>query len=90
MKSATLNESVVERSTIVFVFKYLPLAASFIAFQDYNDDENQIKENEWKIHEFKDWLVIEPGEDHHLISSVEDPIVVVWCHAGATRNKNQL
>ncbi|CAN7419573.1 cupin domain-containing protein [Paenibacillus sp. LjRoot56] len=36
-----------------------------------------------------DVVIIEPGEDHHLISSVEDPIVVVWFHAGPSRNKNQ-
>jgi mannose-6-phosphate isomerase-like protein (cupin superfamily) len=36
-----------------------------------------------------DIVVIEPGEDHHLISSEEDPIVTLWCHAGPERHKNQ-
>ncbi|WP_028549757.1 cupin domain-containing protein [Paenibacillus sp. UNC451MF] len=37
-----------------------------------------------------DIFVIEPGEDHHLISSKEDPIVTLWVHAGPARHKNQL
>ena len=37
-----------------------------------------------------DIIVVEPGEDHHLISSVEDPIVTLWIHAGPTRHKNQI
>lgn len=36
-----------------------------------------------------DVIVIEPGEDHHLISSAEDPIVTLWCHAGSERHPNQ-
>jgi len=29
-----------------------------------------------------DVIVVEPGEDHHLISSQEDPLVNLWLHAG--------
>jgi mannose-6-phosphate isomerase-like protein (cupin superfamily) len=36
-----------------------------------------------------DVIIVEPEEDHHLISSIEDPIVTLWCHASSTRNKNQ-
>lgn len=36
-----------------------------------------------------DVLIVEPGEDHHVISSVEDPIVTVWFHASAERHSNQ-
>ncbi|MCZ8515404.1 hypothetical protein O9H85_23925 [Paenibacillus filicis] len=36
-----------------------------------------------------DIIIIEPEEDHHLTSSVEDPIVVLWCHAGQNRNEIQ-
>ncbi|CAG7624664.1 cupin domain-containing protein [Paenibacillus allorhizosphaerae] len=36
-----------------------------------------------------DIVVVEPGEDHHLHSSEEDPIVTLWCHAGPQRHKNQ-
>lgn len=36
-----------------------------------------------------DIVIVEQGEDHHLISSEDDPIVTVWCHAGANRHKNQ-
>ncbi|PUA39570.1 cupin domain-containing protein [Paenibacillus elgii] len=36
-----------------------------------------------------DIIVVEPGEDHHLHSSIEDPIVTLWCHAGPVRHKNQ-
>ncbi|OAS21894.1 cupin domain-containing protein [Paenibacillus oryzisoli] len=36
-----------------------------------------------------DILIVEPGEDHHLNSSSEDPIVTVWCHAGPSPHKNQ-
>ncbi len=28
-----------------------------------------------------DVLIVEPLEDHHLISDASDPLVVVWCHA---------
>jgi mannose-6-phosphate isomerase-like protein (cupin superfamily) len=37
-----------------------------------------------------DVIIIEPGEDHHLISSRDNPIVALWCHAGPARHKNQL
>lgn len=36
-----------------------------------------------------DVILIEPGEDHHLISSSDEPIVTVWCHARSVRNPNQ-
>ncbi|MDD9269475.1 cupin domain-containing protein [Paenibacillus sp. GCM10023248] len=36
-----------------------------------------------------DIVIVEPGEDHHMNSSEEDPIVTVWCHAGPLRHKNQ-
>ncbi|MDD9268404.1 cupin domain-containing protein [Paenibacillus sp. GCM10023248] len=36
-----------------------------------------------------DVVIIEPGEDHHLLSSEDDPIVTVWCHAGPSRHKDQ-
>lgn len=36
-----------------------------------------------------DIIIVEPGEDHHLISSVGDPIVTIWCHAASHRHKNQ-
>ena len=36
-----------------------------------------------------DIIVVEPGEDHHLHSSEDDPIVTLWCHAGPVRHKNQ-
>ncbi|MBA2937262.1 cupin domain-containing protein [Paenibacillus sp. CGMCC 1.16610] len=44
-----------------------------------------------EFHQVKvgDVVIIEPGEDHHLNSSEEDPIVTVWCHAGPNRHKNQ-
>ena len=28
-----------------------------------------------------DILIIEPGEDHHLISSEDDPLINLWLHA---------
>ncbi|MBN2544308.1 MAG: cupin domain-containing protein [Spirochaetes bacterium] len=28
-----------------------------------------------------DIIVIEPEEDHHLISDMEDPLIVLYCHA---------
>jgi mannose-6-phosphate isomerase-like protein (cupin superfamily) len=37
-----------------------------------------------------DIIVAEPGEDHHIISSVEKPVVMLWCHASSERNKNQI
>ncbi|RKN79188.1 cupin domain-containing protein [Paenibacillus ginsengarvi] len=36
-----------------------------------------------------DVYIIEPGEDHHLISSEDDPVVTLWCHAGKQRHKDQ-
>ncbi|WP_284639432.1 cupin domain-containing protein [Paenibacillus silviterrae] len=36
-----------------------------------------------------DIIIVEPGEDHHVHSSTEDPIVTLWCHAGPERHKNQ-
>lgn len=33
-----------------------------------------------------DIIVVEPGEDHHLISGVENPLVIIWCHAGDTKH----
>ena len=32
-----------------------------------------------------DLIVVEPGEDHHLVSGLDDPLVTLWCHAGSTR-----
>ncbi|TVY10537.1 cupin domain-containing protein [Paenibacillus cremeus] len=37
-----------------------------------------------------DVVVVEPGEDHHLHSSQEDPVVTLWCHAGPQRHKQQV
>lgn len=28
-----------------------------------------------------DIILAEPGEDHHVISDMEDPAVILWCHA---------
>jgi len=36
-----------------------------------------------------DIVIVEPGEDHHLCSSGEDPIVTLWCHAGPNRHHKQ-
>lgn len=36
-----------------------------------------------------DICVIEPGEDHHLISDDEDPCVNLWLHAGEERHREQ-
>ena len=36
-----------------------------------------------------DIVVIEPGEDHHLISDSEDPCINLWLHAGPDRHRNQ-
>ena len=36
-----------------------------------------------------DVIVIEPGEDHHLTSSKEDPLVLNWLHAGEQRHQSQ-
>lgn len=37
-----------------------------------------------------DIVIVEPGEDHHIISDTSSPLVTLWCHAGSNRNKNQL
>ena len=29
-----------------------------------------------------DIIINEPGEDHHLISSYDEPLITLWCHAG--------
>jgi len=36
-----------------------------------------------------DVCIVEPGEDHHLISDAEDPCVNLWLHAGRHRHDNQ-
>jgi Uncharacterized conserved protein, contains double-stranded beta-helix domain len=36
-----------------------------------------------------DVILVEPGEDHHLISGEEEPLVTLWCHPGDIINKNQ-
>lgn len=36
-----------------------------------------------------DVIVVEPGEDHHLISDDDDPCVNLWLHAGPQRHKDQ-
>ena len=37
-----------------------------------------------------DIFVIEPGEDHHLISDEIDPCINIWLHAGQKRHTNQI
>jgi len=32
-----------------------------------------------------DILLIEPGDDHHLISSADNPLIVLYCHASDKR-----
>jgi len=36
-----------------------------------------------------DVIIIEPGEDHHIISSVDNPIVLVWMHMGDKMHEGQ-
>ncbi len=36
-----------------------------------------------------DVVIIEPGEDHHLISDATDPCVNLWLHAGQDRPAEQ-
>lgn len=36
-----------------------------------------------------DILIIETGEDHHLISSEEDPLINLWLHANMSGHVNQ-
>ena len=37
---------------------------------------------EGEVHDAKtgDVIIIEPGENHHMGSSEEDPLVIVWLH----------
>ncbi|MBN1525447.1 MAG: cupin domain-containing protein [Spirochaetales bacterium] len=32
-----------------------------------------------------DVMIVEPGEDHHLVIDEQDPCVIVWFHASDTR-----
>ncbi|HEY64447.1 MAG TPA: cupin domain-containing protein [Caldilineae bacterium] len=36
-----------------------------------------------------DVIIIEPGENHHLISSEDEPIINLWLHAGEEPHPNQ-
>ncbi len=36
-----------------------------------------------------DICVVEPGEDHHLVSDRRDPCVNLWLHAGPRRHPDQ-
>jgi len=36
-----------------------------------------------------DVFIVEPGEDHHLISDADDPCINLWLHAGSERHKDQ-
>lgn len=36
-----------------------------------------------------DVLIIEPGEDHHLIADGDDPCINLWLHAGPERHPSQ-
>ena len=36
-----------------------------------------------------DVVVIEPGEDHHLVADRDDPCVNLWLHGGAARHPDQ-
>jgi mannose-6-phosphate isomerase-like protein (cupin superfamily) len=36
-----------------------------------------------------DVVVVEPGEDHHLVSDAVDPSVNLWLHAGPSRHPDQ-
>jgi hypothetical protein len=36
-----------------------------------------------------DVLVVEPGENHHLIVDDDNPCINIWCHAGAERHPAQ-
>jgi quercetin dioxygenase-like cupin family protein len=36
-----------------------------------------------------DICLVEPGEDHHLISDLAEPCVSLWLHAGPERNDAQ-
>ena len=37
-----------------------------------------------------DVFIVEPGEDHHLISDMEDPCINLWLHAGPERHPGQI
>lgn len=37
-----------------------------------------------------DVLVVEPGENHHLIVDDDDPCINIWCHAGPERHPQQV
>ncbi|MHB1295140.1 MAG: cupin domain-containing protein [Anaerolineae bacterium] len=36
-----------------------------------------------------DILIVEPGEDHHLVADMEDPCINLWLHAGPERHPDQ-
>jgi mannose-6-phosphate isomerase-like protein (cupin superfamily) len=36
-----------------------------------------------------DVLIVEPGEDHHLVSDALDPCINLWLHAGPERHPAQ-
>jgi len=36
-----------------------------------------------------DVLVIEPGEDHHLVADKDDPCINLWLHGGPERHPDQ-
>jgi quercetin dioxygenase-like cupin family protein len=36
-----------------------------------------------------DIVIVEPGEDHHLISDEQDPCVAIWLHTGDARHAEQ-
>ncbi len=36
-----------------------------------------------------DVLVVEPGEDHHLVADKDDPCINLWLHAGPERSPEQ-
>jgi quercetin dioxygenase-like cupin family protein len=36
-----------------------------------------------------DVIIVEPGEDHHLVSDVGDPCVNLWLHADGSRHPDQ-
>ncbi|NLN18052.1 MAG: cupin domain-containing protein [Firmicutes bacterium] len=36
-----------------------------------------------------DVLIIEPGEEHHLVSDEQDPLVHIWLHAGERQTESR-
>jgi mannose-6-phosphate isomerase-like protein (cupin superfamily) len=36
-----------------------------------------------------DVCIVEPGEDHHIVSDTHDPCVYLWLHAGPQRHRDQ-